>query len=196
MRYPENSQPTEGGRYRSWVPLETLQDLAVDVTPACCYPPTYFCRLPSLPGGARRAHQSPRPSSDTGPFLGSAVLCTPPPTASHLWWSCGGVGLLFFFLTSCVLSETSVKDQLKEERAKNRYAKHRLTSDMWGARFMTFIEPDPKVLTPTWSLGNTNAWAGVHYASGGSPNDSWEICVTEIKRIKRECLLTSLPQPF
>ena len=57
-----------------------------------------------------------------------------------------------------MLSETSVKDQLKEERAKNRYAKHRLTSDMRGARFMTFIEPDPEVLTPTWPLGNTNAW--------------------------------------
>lgn len=65
------------------------------------------------------------------------MLCTPPP----LPLICGDaveewVAVLFSdFLCA---SETSVKDQLKEERAKDRYAKHRLTSDMQGG--------DPRLL--------------------------------------------------
>lgn len=47
-----------------------------------------------------------------------------------------------------------MKDQLKEERAKDRYAKHRFISDMRGARFMTFIEPDPKNQTPVSYLAS------------------------------------------
>lgn len=70
----------------------------------------------------------PRPSSDAGPFLGSAVPC-PSRSVVKLWRS----GLAVVFSDFLCASEASKKEQLKEERAEDRYAKHRLTSDLGGS---------------------------------------------------------------
>lgn len=63
----------------------------------------------------------------------------------------------------CAL-ETSIKEQLKEERAEDRYAKHRLTSDPGGSWIQDFYrtraldsDPPPPPF-PTWLLGNRDAW--------------------------------------
>lgn len=97
---------------------------------------------------------SPCPSSDTGPFLRSAVFCTPPPPLPLICGEAVEEWVTVLFSDFLCVSETSVKDQLKEERAKDRYAKHRLTSDLRGARFVTFIEPDPKIQTPVSYLAS------------------------------------------
>lgn len=50
-------------------------------------------------------------------------------------------------------SETSVKEERKEERAEDRYAKPRLTSDMGGAGLRVFVELEPGLGLPQPLLG-------------------------------------------
>ena len=75
VRYPENSQPTEGGRYQSWLPLETLQDLAVDVTPAATLPPISAVSHP-CPVGHGGPTSPHAPPLTRGPFWD--LLCSAP----------------------------------------------------------------------------------------------------------------------